>query len=309
MRCRKAGFTLIELLVVIAIIAILIALLLPAVQQAREAARRTQCKNHLKQVGLALHNYHDTHNVFPYGYMESGTYHKRDTWMQMVLPFIDQAPMYNQYSAWDGEWVMDTPPEIKDLQIPTLQCPTDPSTPGVGGGGGNRAGGNGFQGNYVVCAGNDLMLRSQAHNLNGMFCRRSSTRMGDVLDGTSNTVMTSEGIVRGSDVSGPDGVSWGGTGGYWGGAPHGSYGFTTLEPPNSRLADQIYDCKEDDFMGAPCNPIGGADELRNFARSYHVGGAHAGMADGAIRFISSNIDTGTWRALGSRRGGETVGEY
>src|ERR1700761_7427542 len=98
-RPAAAGFTLIELLVVIAIIAVLIALLLPAVQQAREAARRTQCKNSLKQLGLALHNYHDSLNVFPFGstYASSGpVYGPKHTWVEYILPYVDQAPLYLQ---------------------------------------------------------------------------------------------------------------------------------------------------------------------------------------------------------------------
>ena len=104
MKTLKRGFTLIELLVVIAIIAILIALLLPAVQQAREAARRTQCKNNLKQIGLALHNYHDVHNGFPMGNMIPGT-HGPTAWVAM-LPFIEQAPLFNQinFSAAGSWW-------------------------------------------------------------------------------------------------------------------------------------------------------------------------------------------------------------
>src|ERR1700755_2846358 len=104
---RARGFTLIELLVVIAIIAVLIALLLPAVQQAREAARRTQCKNQVKQIGLAMHNYHSSYNIFPYGCQDIGTFHERETWMQNILPVIDQASTYNQYETQVQQWVMD----------------------------------------------------------------------------------------------------------------------------------------------------------------------------------------------------------
>src|SRR5690606_20788824 len=103
----RRGFTLIELLVVIAIIAILIALLLPAVQQAREAARRTQCKNNLKQFGLALHNYHDAFDLFPYGHQQeiAGATKRRNCWFQSILPYIDQAPRYNTYASFPAEYI------------------------------------------------------------------------------------------------------------------------------------------------------------------------------------------------------------
>ena len=128
LRGKRPAFTLIELLVVIAIIAILIALLLPAVQQAREAARRSSCKNNLNQLGVALHNYHEIFGRFPYGYYHSNTYHGRDTWMQQILPQIDQGPAYDQYAAANVAWVMDTPVNIKDMKVPTLMCPSGVST-------------------------------------------------------------------------------------------------------------------------------------------------------------------------------------
>lgn len=302
-RGRRPAFTLIELLVVIAIIAILIALLLPAVQQAREAARRSSCKNNLKQLGLAMHNYHDTFGLFPYGYYDSNTYHGRDCWMQQILPNIDQAPAYEKYKVDGAKWVMDTPPAIKDMKVPVLMCPSDPSSGGYGGGGGARAGGNGFQGNYVVCAGNTLMTRSST-TLNGMFHRISSTRFRDVTDGTSNTLLFSESIIRGKNTGG-----WGGAGGYWGGANHGAYGFTTLESPNTTIADQVYSCKSTTWPKAPCTAIGGGSALRNFARSMHVGGVQVCLGDGSGRFISENISLTIWRGLGSRNGNEPLGEF
>ena len=303
--CRnKRAFTLIELLVVIAIIAILIALLLPAVQQAREAARRSTCKNNQKQLGIAMHNYHETHGSFPYGYFDSNTFHGRDTWMQQLMPFYDQGATYNKYaSTTNVRWVMDTPAEIKDLRVPVLMCPTDPSRGGFGGGGGARAGGKGFQGNYVMCAGNALMTRSST-TLNGIVCRSSKIKFRDVIDGSSNTLMGSESIVRGTTTGG-----WGGAGGYWGGGNHGAYGFTSLEAPNTTVPDQVYSCKSTVWPKAPCTAIGGGSALRNFARSMHTGGVQTLMCDGRVKFISENISLVIWRGLGSRDGGEILGEF
>ncbi len=300
---KRPAFTLIELLVVIAIIAILIALLLPAVQQAREAARRSSCKNNLKQLGIGMHNYHDTHKMLPYGYYDSNTYHGRDCWMQQLLPYIDQAAAYKKYAANNARWVMDTPAEIKDLRVPVLMCPSDPSSGGFGGGGGARAGGNGFQGNYVMNAGNAMMTRSST-SLNGLFHRNSNIRFRDITDGQTNTLLAAESIIRGKNTGG-----WGGAGGYWGGANHGAYGFTTLESPNTSVADQVYSCKSTTWPNAPCRAVAGGSALRNFARSMHVGGVQVVLGDGSGRFISDNISLSIWRALGSRNGGEVISEF
>jgi len=147
----RRGFTLIELLVVIAIIAVLVALLLPAVQQAREAARRSSCKNNLKQLGLAMHNYHDTHRVFPFGYSAvSGMTHRRQTWFHMILPFLDQAPMYNLYEQDTTPFVHQMPKDpIAGQVVNSLTCPSDGSAPGFGANGGTTS----FQGSYGVAAG------------------------------------------------------------------------------------------------------------------------------------------------------------
>jgi prepilin-type processing-associated H-X9-DG protein len=225
--------------------------------------------------------------------------------MQRVLPFLEQDNLYEQYESWNGQWVMDTPPALKDAVISVLCCPSDPNSPGFGGGGGRRSNGDGFQGNYVMCAGNTLMTRNST-SLNGMFYRDSKTNFGSLTDGSSNTIMGSESVLRGQSVSGPSGISWGGAGGYWGGGPHGSYGFTTLEAPNSSLPDQIYACKDTNFRMAPCTAVGNGTNLRNFARSYHQGGVQVVMGDGSVRFVSDNVSILTWRAMGSRNQGEVA---
>ncbi|MBI1347487.1 DUF1559 domain-containing protein [bacterium] len=300
-RRRMPGFTLIELLVVIAIIAILIALLLPAVQQAREAARRTQCRNHLKQLGLAMHNYHDSLGVFPYGVQNAGVFHLRDTWFQQILPYIDQAPMFNNYAAWVGQWVMDTPAAIRDAKISVMGCPSDPYSLQFGASGGLRSGAYGFQGNYVGCTGDQQL---QGGDSGGLFFHRSSTRIRDCIDGTSNTLLMSEAIIRGPTTGG-----WGEAGGYWGGGEGGGYGFTTAYPPNSTVTDQVYACKSTTWPNAPCTSLTTYATQRNLARSNHTGGVHAVMADGAVRFVSSNVDSTTWKRLGTRAGQETLGEF
>jgi prepilin-type N-terminal cleavage/methylation domain-containing protein len=302
MTARSRGFTLIELLVVIAIIAVLIALLLPAVQQAREAARRSQCKNNLKQIGLAMHNYHDNLNTFPYGCLNLGGFHLRDTWMQQTWPYIDQAPIYNQYMAWVGQWVMDTPQPIKDQPLPYLMCPSDGAGPAYGANGGLRSGGYGFQGNYVVSTGT---TEQENVDTGGLFYHNSKRGIRDCTDGTSNTLLASEVMIRGNSNTG----GWGEGGGYWGGGEGGGYGFCTAYPPNSTVADQVYQCKSTTWPNAPCTSMSTYATQMNLARSYHVGGVQVLMADGSIRFVSNNINGATWQALSTRMGGESVGNF
>ncbi len=170
----QRGFTLIELLVVIAIIAILIALLLPAVQQAREAARRSQCKNNLKQLGLAMHNYHDTHRVFPpAAALPSGVTVDRYAWSVFLLPFADQAPLYNAIAP-NGSAVPSATANSNRLRtvLSVYKCPSDvgsPINPNF-----SNYGSSNYPVSWQMCSDN------------------SRTKMRDVTDGTSNTVLIGE---------------------------------------------------------------------------------------------------------------------
>jgi prepilin-type N-terminal cleavage/methylation domain-containing protein/prepilin-type processing-associated H-X9-DG protein len=321
------GFTLIELLVVIAIIAILIALLLPAVQQAREAARRSSCKNNLKQFALALHNYHDTHLLFPYGYRSAGQTLGRDSWFQRILPFLDQAPRYQVLEGWptvnDFEGVALH--RISNMEIigpfSVGSCPSDPSSPGRGAGGRTDQ----FQSNYGVCSGVGLgrnvdpvaglitvtNMNMMGADPGGLFGLHSNFGIRACLDGSSNVLLISEGIIRGNITS----ARWGELGGHWGGSVHGAYAFSTAEPPNTSVADRVYSCKATTFPGAPnfapCEN-GNADGLAgrwNFARSFHSGGVQAAMADGSVRFFSDNIHRQTWMNLGLRASGLPTGDF
>jgi len=217
---RRRAFTLIELLVVIAIIAVLIALLLPAVQQAREAARRSQCKNSLKQLGLAMHNYHDTHSAFPRGNFEMtsvsngyGNYsYVAFSAQAMLLPYLDQAPLYNQFNFMIS---LNSSPNstLKQTVIPTFLCPSDIRGRIPNGGGYNTGPGN----SYVVCGGpsafwfgklpadpsdatSSASLAATNQYQVGMFNFRKTVRMGDIIDGTSNVIAASEQIM-GSGVN------------------------------------------------------------------------------------------------------------
>ncbi|MDB5385018.1 MAG: hypothetical protein JWM11_664 [Planctomycetaceae bacterium] len=306
LKARKSGFTLIELLVVIAIIAVLIALLLPAVQQAREAARRTQCKNNLKQLGIALHTYHDTFRVFPPGQFNpfgadlvGGAYGgARSCWMQQLLPYVDQAPLYAilspQMSSGSGAYAWTAHESI----IPGFMCPSDGVNPKVmTAGAGSAAASQGFHGDYVLCAGSTQFTGSGTTGMNGMFFPLSKISLANVTDGSSNTAMGSEILLTvdtGShDLRGRYYNTW-----------EGNVLFSTFLPPNTTVGDQSSYC-----INGIRRPCAGAGNNVQYARSYHIGGAHVLMGDGAIRFVSENISTVTWNGLGSIAGGEVIGDF
>jgi prepilin-type N-terminal cleavage/methylation domain-containing protein len=309
---RKSGFTLVEMLVVIAIIAVLVGLLLPAVQTARESGRRLQCGNNMRQMAMALQQHVTQHQRFPYGTLDDGSasVRCRDTWFQQCWPFLDQMPLYDQYMARTEEFVMDTPPQIKDAVIPTVRCPSDPQAGanGFGGGGPFRSGGWGFQGNYVGCASDDFIRinrtvgsASPLVKLSGIFFLDSSIAAAHIRDGLSNTLLLSEVRIREGKGGG-----WGDAGGYWGGGPHASFGFSARETPNSTVADRVYQCKTTADPRTPCVSVGDSLEKLNLARSYHAGGVTAAMADCSTHFFNDSIDVVVWRGLATRAGREPV---
>ena len=308
---RRSGFTLIELLVVIAIIAILIALLLPAVQQAREAARRTQCKNKMKQIALALHNYHDSVGVMPFsticringGHPGSST-NARQSWFHMILPYVEQDNLFEamqikiEAEQFPGSWN----PEASVI-VDTFMCPTDPLNP--------KTTQQGFHGNYIPChgasdAGSGNGVPPQ--NLRGMFYPLSKTKLTDVKDGTSNTIMLGEIRLQEDSVpaSGTGNVVCGGTHdlrGRYHNTYHGNSTFTTMRSPNTPVGDATQYCNgTEDVPCRECRTNNG--EIH--ARSWHAGGIQAAMGDGSVRFFSDNINQATFQALGTMRGKEVV---
>ncbi|QDT64892.1 DUF1559 domain-containing protein [Calycomorphotria hydatis] len=340
----RRGFTLIELLVVIAIIAILIALLLPTVQQAREAARRSSCKNNLKQLALAMHNYHDAHQTLPPGFYDDidASTQKRDCWFHRILPYVEQSALYQKYEAESAgvTHAFLVSPALREAKIPAFMCPSDPASPGI-------SAFNTFQGNYAVCAGGGLPLNA-AHawsvtvtengstvtidpsvvakvyepnpalwwvykdeDLGGLFWRFSKCRFRDVTDGLSNTLMFGEGIIRLEDDTAATPGGYGGLGSYWSSAPAGSYAFTAAMPPNTSQPDRVQYCKSLVYDNAPCEDTteAGAIGATSYSRSWHIGGAQFAQADGSVRFIGENIDRLTFRNLGRRADGNVVGEF
>ena len=299
---KKRGFTLIELLVVIAIIAILIALLLPAVQQAREAARRSTCKNNLKQIALALHNYHDTHRTFPPGFVEQVTADDKANWAwgSFILPFIDQASVYNAIHIDRGESMavaLDTAAVVEAMQtpLPAFRCPSDVGADWCDNDG-RRFHSDAdtttwistARSNYVAanCSGRPGYLNGDVQNnsgsthyANGCFYRNSRTRMSDILDGTSNTVLVGE---RASQISGPSS-----------GAVNCNAAALFGSRRNTTTANLSYD-----YGGTCAVMFGGmyainapvAAECTRTVSSLHEGGCHVALADGSVRFVSENID-------------------
>ncbi|MDB5338670.1 MAG: hypothetical protein JWN70_4289 [Planctomycetaceae bacterium] len=311
-RRRSSAFTLIELLVVIAIIAVLIALLLPAVQQAREAARRSQCRNNLKQWGLAMHNYHDTVTAFPFataGYPTNGNF-PRHTWIVSLWPYIEQGNLYNAYNFSLGfhqspNAVASSMSGVIANKVPLYYCPTSPGAQIWKGDVTWRA-----RPHYVVSWGNGSASTTTA-TTRAMFGILTNTaplnpysaRMRDITDGTSNTMMMSE-IRVPADESSND--SRGDV--FNDDLAYASFAFYTVNGPNSSVADSIANCPGtgSTIPRAPCDN-GGSKQLA--ARSDHVGGVHVLMADGAVRFVSDNISMTIWQAVGSASGGEIVGEF
>ena len=349
---RRRGFTLIELLVVIAIIAILVALLLPAVQQAREAARRAECKSKLKQLGVALHNYHDVHSVFPgneVGCVKNPGATARRCWegwsgIAMLLPFLDQAPLFesaNFNTYWNRNQTINGQNNrtVSTTMLTALLCPSDPTA--------RKWTGNSAPTSYMLSAG-PVSAWHRPHGP-GPFSRESSKRSRDFTDGMSNTILAGEGVIGANNgqlaagwrnssagnlpaavgtanahewnnsavnlaaiqtyynncVAGASGSSDGNddqANRFWASGRH-QWGpwFNTLMPPNAGQSDI--------WKGTVnCDNNGSITELRiKNASSYHTGGAHVLMADGAVYFASENTDHGVWVGAGSINGEEDNG--
>jgi prepilin-type N-terminal cleavage/methylation domain-containing protein len=299
---RPRGFTLIELLVVIAIIAILIALLLPAVQQAREAARRTQCRNNLMNIGLALQNYLLAHEVLPPGTQNatgpiktpsalavnmvgldvgapeqlvdlSGNYHMG--WITQILPYIEQSNAYRKIDFTKSVYAPENA-TVRGYSIPTLICPSD--------------GGRGATGLVAVTNYRGVHHDQEAPidvNQNGVLHLNSAVRYEDIPDGSSSTIFVAEALLSLNSSQG------------WMSGTRSTLrnAGTKLNPSTNR-----------NFGGGV--PTDDADPLHvgGFS-SYHVGGGHFGMGDGSVRFFSENMQPEVYQHLANRHDGELVGDF
>jgi prepilin-type N-terminal cleavage/methylation domain-containing protein/prepilin-type processing-associated H-X9-DG protein len=316
---RRPAFTLIELLVVIAIIAVLIGLLVPAVQKVREAAARAQCQNNIKQIALALHNYHDANKVLPMGQTAALTganngNNKHEGWLLYILLYIEQAPMYQAWQAnratiptWE---IPQRVFNLNGLAIDIYGCPSDPlrlqMAPTDVGGGGDA---EGPSANYVGNAGSTVFGPTNGGtNLNGVLYPQSRIKLLYITDGTSNTLLVSE-IILGPMAGATDAYSSGDRRGRIWNAYSGEQLFSTSNLPCSSVADVAYGCHQT-FPPAPCIAVGTNPHGANYnqsARSYHSDGVNAAMCDGSVRFVSAGVSLDVWQAAGTRSGGETVG--
>ncbi len=288
-RDGSPGFTLVELLVVIAIIGILIALLLPAVQAAREAARRMQCTNNLKQLGLAAHNYHDTYKCLPPAFMvvnEQGVINGGWAWGVFLMPFIEQSPLQDKLSVtkYTLSQVVSDPALMPMLQTPldVMKCPTSTLQPLR-----EYLGGTGIMvstANYMCCRG-FFRYSGQTHLTkpnNGLFYGESSVRFADITDGLSNTIALGERTVLPIYVNDPKRwPSWCGPGGL---SPTGGVGST--------VSSSVYD-----KMNHPT-------DIHLFS-SEHVGGANFCFADGSVHFISDTIESNSGGVSPTNSGNHT----
>jgi prepilin-type N-terminal cleavage/methylation domain-containing protein/prepilin-type processing-associated H-X9-DG protein len=325
MHKSRRGFTLIELLVVIAIIGVLIALLLPAVQSAREAARRAQCTNNLKQIGLAVHNYLDSHNRFPIG---RGTRPARPyditsrynySGFSMILPFMEQQPLFSAINFNLTVNVQDGNTTVMSTVISSLLCPSESQ----------RAPANWAGNNYRFNEGSNILYsyaETDTGNVNttmpapnGPFFPERSIRFSEVIDGTSNTALASEKFL--GDFNQGQATM------------HRDIYVSPTWPTTPEEAYQ--NCEAVDNTSVPSNgeSSAGAPWLDGFlhtsifkmvappnkkscymyparlvmtASSQHPGGVNVAFCDGSVRFIKESIDRTTWRALGSMNGGEVI---
>jgi len=305
----RFGFTLVELLVVIAIIGILIALLLPAVQAAREAARRSQCTNNLKQLALGMHNYHDTHDVLPFGFSEL-----EQSWHAMLLPYIEQKNLYDTLiftESGPGNWDSGSAnTEACRTIIPAFRCPSLPIE--------ERFDYNRITGRVPTsytgvassqASSDDLSTVPPGHPrvaleqypLDGVFFGNSHVRFIDIKDGTSNTAMFGEMHTDPEFVKDRQGMD------YWqiglpqtGGWRQGNRGGT-------EYSEAL--CSTYPKLNAWRDPTTHGRLMELACGSYHPGGANIGFCDGSVRFLSETIDLSVYQGIGSRNGQEVPGSF
>jgi prepilin-type N-terminal cleavage/methylation domain-containing protein/prepilin-type processing-associated H-X9-DG protein len=303
-----SGFTLVELLVVITIIGILIALLLPAVQAAREAARRMQCSNNLKQTCLGLQLYHEQKGLFPPGCSHMGTTDPTPgpfvTWQGYTLPFLEAEAVSRLYDP--NQLYSGTTALVMRTKIVTYSCPSDDAQREGRIDKERNADYIGFaRSNVVGCfRPHSGICEATASKRRSLFAMRVSRRMADVTDGSSNTVAISEIISGPNGSADPRGMWW-----YdWGN--HYEHAFNPNSPSDLIPGGWPSTVNMCDRAKTPCTYGSSTDwcSIRLTASSYHSGGVNAGLVDGSVRFVSEIINNAVWQAAGSIDGGGTLPE-
>jgi len=322
----RRGFTLVELLAVIAIIGLLIALLLPAVQSARESARRSQCSNNLRQLGLALQNRVSAKRTFPMGAQTAldntgptvnGIQYanRRWSWFIYLLAFGGEPTLHDmqwghyQSSKWqsspsDGSTFSYANLPGKTVPLASFMCPSDPTNPKLNSQDGPASGNNqGFHGSYLLCAGSKTFGTTPENScqLDGISFPLSAVALKDVTDGLSKTLAASEVVVIPEPIGG--GLPVIDTRGRYHNNLHGGCSFSTLYPPNTTVSDQLPYCSNA-VARAPCVGGSGANHKIS-ARSYHISGVNTVQADGSVRYVTNEVADAVWQAAGSRNGAES----
>lgn len=335
---RSRGFTLIELLVVIAIIGILMALLLPAIQNARESARRTQCKDNLHQLSLALHNYHEAFNMNPPTFCVGPGDGGEWSLQARILPYMDQGTMFNRidFSRDYNQTTAEFPYGIKAKRVPVLLCPSEANDR-------QRISATGvpehYPHNYGVNLGTWFLFDPAAGMIgDGAFAPNASLGFADLFDGASTTLAISEvkaytpyarnsssalaaGLPAPQSVADVCGYVSGATqfqfdSGHseWADGHAHHVGFTTTFVPNTEVictngphgqADMDFNSQREDSPEGTTNRT----YVVITSRSYHKDFVHSLLMDGAVRSISESIDLGVWRGMGTRNGNEAVGQF
>jgi len=313
---KRPGFTLVELLVVIAIIGILVALLLPAVQAAREAARRMSCSNNLKQMALAVQNYHDSFHAFPYAYQQGVSLHAR------ILPFMEQSNVYDLINLNVG-WNNALNSAARNTPVKTFVCPSDTDRLPLALGARNNYYGN--MGTTILYQAPSQVVGNSNYGFqphNGAFSASVAVRFADVLDGTSNTAMFSEkNKGDGSNgVSSPDSDTF----------QPGTYPGTADQAMADCLAVNPLDLSKQGYsnVGAPwLQPYHSTTvyyhvltpnsrscmfppgRIATTAGSRHPGGVGVALCDGSVRFVTKSINLAIWRAVGTRDQSDIVTDF
>lgn len=296
-RNARGGFTLIELLVVIAIIAVLISLLLPAVQSAREAARRAQCVNNLKQLGLSLHNYHDVHGRFAPGSIQvtwPNGYNYRQPFITSLLPFLEQRALADSFN-FSFAFTEVANQTTRTVRVNVFDCPSDEKIVFTN----NSGVVSDVKGSYGINWGQNTYGNQ---GLVAPFALNYGTSLAELTDGTSNTFLMAE-LIQTPHPAGQPLDTIDRRGRVWSDQPS-SHQISTRISPNAQQPDYgaCWVARQ-----APCNRnTGNGPNHYIGSRSRHPGGVNTLMGDGSVRFTKDTIAIQAWRALSSRAGGEVI---